>query len=189
MATKTLELEILNVGTPVFTKTARGGYNSIELAYKNHTFEGKVEGKKLVDFNDKAVFAFIKDLVMGDKIVVTAEKGDNDQYWKWVAVEKADGSVGAGSPASPQSSGSGESSQAQSSSPTKVAGSGVGRVTGNNYETAEERAKKQVYIVRQSSIANAIAFASATGPTTTSSIIELAKQFEAYVLEKPEIPF
>jgi len=53
----------------------------------------------------------------------------------------------------------------------------------SNYETPEERAKKQVYIVRQSSIANAIALLSSNGgkKNTTEEAIAVAKQFEAYV--------
>lgn len=182
MATQQLHIEILTVGTPVFTKTARGGYNSLEVAFKNHSFEGKVEGKKLVDFNDKAVFEFFKGLKQGDQVLVTKEKGETDQFWRWVEASLSDGTVPAKAPqASPE---------VNTSGPSKPVGS-TGRVTGSNYETPEERAKKQVYIVRQSSLTTAIELFKAVGNQNiqATDVIEMAKVFEQYVLEKPEIPF
>jgi hypothetical protein len=189
MAQQTFEIEILSVGQPTFTKTARGGYNSLEIAYKNHTFEGKVEGKKLVDFNDKDVFAFFKGLTPGARIIVTKEKGEADQYWKWVGAAYA-------SEAQAAASGTGAASTPVSASSDTTAGAGQtsagrGKVTGSNYETAEERAKRQVYIVRQSSLGAAIELFKVAGNTAVQArdVIEMAKVFEAYVFEKSEIPF
>lgn len=53
----------------------------------------------------------------------------------------------------------------------------------STYETPEERAKKQVYIVRQSSISAAVDMLAANGgkKTTAKEVIEVAKEFEAYV--------
>lgn len=54
----------------------------------------------------------------------------------------------------------------------------------SNYETAEERAKKQVYIVRQSSLANAVAtLAIGAKKVEPAEVIKVAKQFEAYVFD------
>jgi hypothetical protein len=56
----------------------------------------------------------------------------------------------------------------------------------STYETAEERAKKQVYIVRQSSIGHAIELAKHNSPKGNSSfteVLELAKIFENYVFD------
>jgi len=47
----------------------------------------------------------------------------------------------------------------------------------STYETPEERAKKQVYIVRQSSITAAIG----VGKKNVADVIATAKEFEAYV--------
>jgi len=59
-------------------------------------------------------------------------------------------------------------------------------VTPNPNETPEERAKKQVYIVRQSSLSNAISMLASNSVVlkkgfTTQDAIETARQFEAYV--------
>ena len=55
----------------------------------------------------------------------------------------------------------------------------------STYETPEERAKKQVYIVRQSSIANAIQFYALVNvedvTNSVENILATAKQFEHYV--------
>jgi hypothetical protein len=55
-----------------------------------------------------------------------------------------------------------------------------------SWETPEERALKQVYIVRQSSIANAIALLAVEGPGITPDVewvIATAKTFENYVFD------
>jgi hypothetical protein len=174
MAQQQFEIEVLSVGSPAFTKTARGGYNSMELAYKNLTFDGKVEGKKLVDFNDKAVFEFLKNSKQGDKVVVTKEKGDADQYWKWTGAEKSSGAPLQKQEASTSSTGSASST-----------GGVVGRVIGDkrDYETSDERAKKQVYIVKQSSISAALEFHKQNGNSkvTVEEVLHVADQFKNYV--------
>lgn len=180
MASKTLQLEILSVGTPIFTKTARGGYNSLEIAYKNRTFENKVEGKKVVDFNDKVVFEFLKTLKQGDVIDVVAEKGDNDQFWKWVSAGYTSDAERAS-----LSQSSGNVSGGESSTTSAPQGSrSVGRTVGNNYETPEERARKQVYIVRQSSFSTALEFLKENDPERNelSDVFDVAKKIEEYVL-------
>ena len=61
-----------------------------------------------------------------------------------------------------------------------------GRVTGSNYETKEERAQRQVYIIRQSSISSAVELLG-TG-AKTADVIATAKEFEAYVFAKEANP-
>jgi hypothetical protein len=53
----------------------------------------------------------------------------------------------------------------------------------STYETPEERAKKQIYIVRQSSIGSAIDMLSvgSKSPPKVDEVIAVAKQFEEYV--------
>lgn len=194
MAQGTLDIEVLTVGTVVHTKTARGGYNSLEVAFKNHSFEGKVEGKKLIDFNNKAVFEFFKNLKQGDRVIVTKEKGEGEQYWQWVKAVYASEAQGdsavsgeAGAPVSPQEGVAGTADK----QPARG-----GRVIGDNRETPEERAKRQILIVRQSSVSNAIEYIKMGGitdatPVTVGEVVAVAKQFEAYVFgeEKTEVPF
>ncbi len=63
--------------------------------------------------------------------------------------------------------------------------SNVGSVSRSTYETPEERAKKQVYIVRQSSlsVARDNLAVGAKSPPDAESIIALARKFEAYVFD------
>lgn len=55
----------------------------------------------------------------------------------------------------------------------------------SNYETPEERAKKQVYIVRQSSLSTATGLLTLQGKKTATKeeVVTLAKFFEAYVFD------
>jgi hypothetical protein len=60
----------------------------------------------------------------------------------------------------------------------------------SNYETADERAARQVMIVRQSSISNAVALLKTEKHTpTTEEVLAVAKQFENFVLGKSNDPF
>lgn len=55
----------------------------------------------------------------------------------------------------------------------------------SNYETPEERAQRQVYIIRQSSISSAVAMlvgaADKKTPVNSDNVLAVAKRFEAYV--------
>ena len=70
---------------------------------------------------------------------------------------------------------------------TPVATSGTSKPTAqpapkSNYETSEERAKRQVYIIRQSSLSTAVATLSVGAKKVEpTDVIKLAKQYEAYV--------
>jgi len=57
----------------------------------------------------------------------------------------------------------------------------------STYATPEERAQTQIYIVRQSTLTQAIAFCAANAPyfkkeRTTADIISIAKEFESHVM-------
>ena len=134
-----------------------------EFGYK--TGDGKIKGMKIFGFGDhKDVFDVASKLVPGD--VCEAQFRQNDKgYWEFSkltptgakeAVAKAETAAG----------------------PAR-----------GNWETPEERAAKQVMIVRQSSLSNAIALCAAQQPKGVEAgvdgILELARMFEAYVLDKP----
>ena len=143
-------------------------YKVCELGYR--TEEGKVKAMKIFGFGpQKEVFDVATKVSPGD--IVEAQFSQNDKgYWQFHkltptgAKEATDKSV------------------AVPSAPT----------TRGNWETPEERAARQVMIVRQSSISNAIAFLVALEPKGTSTktadeVIEVAKRFEHYVLGKPTV--
>ena len=144
--------------------TKSGSYVQTEVAFKNLT-SGKLESKKLMSFTqpDKA-FKTMSDAKAGDVFTITSEKNDKTGYWDWLdAVQAAPGTVVEVNPKTNMSVGT--------ASPKST------------YETPEERAKKQVYIVRQSSLSTAVAVLSigAKTPPSADAVISLAQQFSDYV--------
>lgn len=185
-----MQIEVLSISQPAFTKTPKGGYNKIEVAYKN---DGKVQGKVLVDFDNKEVpnqskvYEFFTNAKQGDVVDVALEKGE--KYWNWTAVtkfipsaeiEKDPRKIGG----TPENSSDNDGKQ---SGGRPYAGRG--RVAGSNYETPGERAARQRYIVRQSSVSNAITTLARDGTKALDpkEVIEIAKVYEAFVYgEKQE---
>lgn len=169
-------LTIEVVANPVNTiPTAKGSYQVIELAYKNKSFQDKLEGKKVMSFTNKDVFAALQKASFGD--VFNVERVKNDKgFWDWTAVSTG---------------GVSDNVQGASSSGSAGASSSIvkGTVTPkSNYETTEERAARQVLIVRQSSISSAVEFAVANKIKDAQDVIAIAKEFEAYVFGKEEEP-
>ena len=165
----TMQIEI--VANPINTvPTAKGSHQVIELAYKNKSFQDKLEGKKVMSFTNKEVFEKLKSASFGDVFNVSRVKNDKG-FWDWTAVST--GESGGDVPST--------------STGSTVAANTV--KTGNvvpksNYETAEERAARQVLIVRQSSISSAVDLAVANKVKDPKEVIAIAKQFEAYVFGK-----
>jgi len=151
-------INIVDVGAPN-THAAKNGrsYQSIEVTYKND--QGQTQSKKLMSFSNPTVFNHIRDLTKGDALNVTTEK-DANGYWQWTGI-------------------GGDNAVSETKQATPATG---GRVTGSNYETKEERAARQVYIIRQSSLSTAVELLG-TGSKVTD-VIATAKEFEAYVFSK-----
>ena len=150
------------------TKTSANGktYVMLEVAYKNLS-NGKVEGKKLIPFGEnKKTYDTLNDAQSGNEFIVTTEKGEPNQqgqsYWNWTNAEP----VAPGTPVA----------QTTKSTPTATPKS--------TYETPEERAKKQVYIIKQSSIGAAIELLSigAKSPPNLQSVLDCAQQLTNWVL-------
>lgn len=163
-------INVIDVGTPNSHPTAKGGtYQSIEVTYKGD--DGKVSSKKLMSFANPTVFSAAKNWSKGDVVNVRTEKlpnKDGQLFWQWTGIESGD------APSTP----------APSSTSTTT------RPAVSNYETREERQARQVLIVRQSTLSNAIAILTtgAKAPPTTADIYALADELQAYVFnEKPEV--
>ena len=171
-------LTIEVVANPVSTvPTAKGSYQVIDLAYKNKSFQDKLEGKKIVEPYAKNIFPILSKAQFGDVFYVNRVKNDKG-FWDWTSVstDESGGDVPSASTGSPVAS-----------SPVKT-----GNVTPkSNYETAEERAARQVMIVRQSSLSTAVAMLEAAAdkktPINPDTVITVAKQFEAYVFGKDAV--
>ena len=150
--------------------TAKGSYQTADVAYKNNSFQGKVEGKKVMSFGaTKDSFSTLALAQPGESYEVTIVKNDKG-YNDWVSMAKAE--AGASIPAVSAPAGG----KAPAATPRST------------YETPEERAQRQVLIVRQSSLSSAIAMLQAAGDKKTAinvdTAILVAKQFEDYVFGK-----
>ena len=128
-------------------------YKAAELTYKNE--QGQIASKKIMEF-DKLLPSFLS-FKSGD--VLDVVEVENGAYPKWVRASVVTG----GSQPVKNSTGSGGGTPKSSST----------------YETSEERAKKQVYIVRQSSIGHAVNLLG--GGAKLALVLDTAKAFEEYV--------
>lgn len=137
-------------------------YNVCEVAYSS---DGKTKGMKVLDFLQKDVFNAIKDAQPGDVYDASFEQ-NNKGYWQFSSVT-ATGEKAAVAPAT--SSGS-----ASAGAPAR-----------GNWETSDERAARQVLIVRQSCLSTAVDFLGGK-KATEEDVIKTAKRFEQYVFEKDQ---
>ena len=144
-------------------KSAAGkDYDLVEVTYKNKSFQDKVEVKKHNQYGNKDVFNALKKAEPGEVYTVSREK-DAKGYWQWVGITE-------GEDAQPAAS------QAPSKGTTATAS------PKSTYETPEERAKKQVYIVRQSSITAAISILKTDKKNPTKEeVVATASFYEAFV--------
>ena len=155
-----MQIRIVNVGNTETKQGKKAAYSVFELVF---SVDGNERKRKIMSF-DKDTYKVLKAAVPGEVYDVTVKQ--NGEYWDWVSVTKV--SDGSAAPAAAAS----------------------GTRAGGNWETADERAKKQVYIVRQSSIANAVAYHnSQEAQVTVQEVIATARQFEAYVFGQDEEPF
>jgi hypothetical protein len=154
-----MKIKIVAVETSTATSKSGKAYQVVEATYKNMSFDGKVETKKHNSYGDKSVFDALKGAKSGDEFTIERKK-DDAGYWQWIGI--GSGNVPA------------TSSATSSSAPAKA--------TGGNWESSEERAKKQVYIVRQSSLGHAVETLKTDKKSPSADeVIELAKVYEAYV--------
>ena len=161
-----ITIEVISVGQVTRVATAKGGYNALEVAYRK---DGKVEGRKLVDFASKEVFKKAQEMVVGQSYRITLEKDKND-YWQWAAIDISQSEGDAVATDSPRGAAASQKSTGA-----------VGRVTGSNYETPEERAIRQRLIVRQSSLTAALTLLIHNSPKNPIDPADVKSQAEAYV--------
>lgn len=156
------------------TKVAKQGggtYDAWELVYRNTNNEVKTVAKPVqgLKFN-KSLANQLAALQSGDEFTLLQEK--KGQFWEVQSVEKGFKEVQDEVAAKPDGN----------RAPVRE-----GKVTGSNYETPEERAKKQVVIVRQGVLNAAIEFLKLRIVNETSvipssdEVIKQAKEFEKYV--------
>jgi hypothetical protein len=174
--TRELLIQLVSVELDKTLKNQKGiAYTGAEVIYKDE--EGKVTTKVMHNstfrFNG-ALLEQLKDAKDGMYYLVDAKKVG--QFVNWESITMTDTPKVEAKPEAPK-----ETPKMGGSTPTQTQ-------VRSNYETPEERAQKQVYIVRQSSLTAALKLAElglSTGNQaffTEEDIITSAKVFERYVL-------
>jgi hypothetical protein len=144
-------------------KKGKNAYFVANVTYQ--TGRGESKTKKIMSFANPAVFAIAKVAKAGEVYDIAYVPGD--EYYNWASMKNMSG--GDEAPAPARATGAG-------AVPTS------GKVTGSTYETAEERKVKQLLIVKQSCIANAISsYGEDVNGTPVAHILERAQLFVDYV--------
>ena len=172
-----MQIQVLSTSVVTLMSKANKPYQQLEVAFKNLTF-GKIESKKLMPFGaQEGAFKALSGAKQGDVFEVTVVKnaaGFND----WTScVQAAPGTT--------------PDVTAQSNTAGAIMGAGSINKSvqvKSTYETPEERAIKQRYIIKQSSLSGAINLLTvgAKSPPTVEAILALADTLVAYVMETPE---
>ena len=161
-----MQIEVIQVRNDTKTNKNGGVYQQLEVAYKSLS-DGKVGAKKLFSFKEKELFSTLAGAKSGDVFNITSEKVGN--FWEWTnavrGVPQAAGGVGTG--------GTGAFSKAPRST----------------YETPEERARRQVYIMKQSSVSTAatVLTAGAKAPPALSDVLKMAQDIYNWVSAEPKL--
>jgi hypothetical protein len=166
-----MNITILNVviSTQPAKKPGGKAYQLAEVAFKNNSFGGSVQGKKITSYSK--AYGAVSTAQPGEIYDVITEK--NGEFVEWVSLQKTNGAA----------------VPAASNVPAVLPQGKSFTPAGRDFETSDERAKKQVYIVRQSSISAAVAILSvgAKAPPSSAAVIKLARELEGFVFEQPKI--
>ena len=147
-------------------KKGKNAYFVANVTYQ--TGRGESKTKKIMSFANPAVFAIAKGAKAGEVYDIAYVPGD--EYYNWASMKNMSG-------------GSDEPQSAGGKVPAAGAAPTGGKVTGSTYETAEERKVKQLLIVKQSGINNALEYFKLTTaiPDSVSDVTAVAQQFVDYV--------
>ena len=161
-----MKVKILDVNVEHVVK-GKSRYSKATVAY---SYNGEARTQNIMSFSNPDVFKAVQEKV-GQEVEITITKNDAG-YNQWSKL----GDVGSGETASTGAA----PTTGGSAAPTT-------RVTGSNYETPAERAIKQVYIVKQSSISAAVALANSNKEKATpEEIITNAQKFVDWVFGKDD---
>lgn len=157
--------KVVSIGIDVPVKKKDGGtYQGWKLVYEDKDGDVKTIAKHMNSLKyANELHAGLKALVAGDDFVLSMEK--EGEFWNPKSIVK-----GAGVPMS-------------TAKPAATIIAGKAAPGGGSWQTAEERAATQKYIVRQSSITNALKLLELRGDkkATVESVILVAEEFEAWV--------
>lgn len=136
-----------------FSHVAKGK-TGYDVADISYSYNGESKKTKILSFIQPSLFAKSKELKSGEAYDVQLEQ--DGKYMRWASWEPADGDTAPSRTAAPAAKG--------------------------NWETAEERAARQVLIVKQSSLAQAVAYLKDTDGVQIQSILDTAQVFTDWVL-------
>lgn len=161
MQANTMVIEIIDVTSETAVDKRGRDYLKLKVVFQNRTF-GKVDSSTIMPFNSVEVHDRLKTATKGQVFTVTREK--NGDYWNWIEIVEGDKKV----------TETGESNMADAKP-----------VARSNYETPDERAARQVMIVRQSSLSNAIAtLAVGAKGVDPAQVLEVAQTYVNFVLQE-----
>jgi hypothetical protein len=132
--------------------TDKGKYKEALVKYSQ---DGQDKEKKVMSFAQKETYNTLVAAAPGEVYEIKTVK--DGKFWNWESATLCS----PGAAVAPSGGSSGGSK--------------------GNWETAEERAMRQVWIIRQSSIASACNLYSTLGAPDIDGVLEAAKRFEAYV--------
>lgn len=147
-----------------FVKKGKNGYHKATVTYTDEA-KDKNFSKTLMSFKNPKVFGVIQEASPGDRFEVEVKKeGD---FYEWVTINEP---------------------SAKAAPSRAPASSAATAPRGGSWETPEERARKQVYIVKQSSLTAALALLELRGDTeaTKDDVIGLARDFVEFVFESED---
>lgn len=156
-----MKLSIISVNVTSKTSAKGKPYQNAEVIFKNLD-TGRVENKNITQYSD--VFKQVAE-AQPQQVYEVALSKDDGGYWQWTSFSRAVGE----------------------SAPVSAAATPVPSSSRWQGETPEERAAKQIYIVRQSSLSAAVAALSvgAKSPPSAKDVISYADQLVHYVLDLP----
>jgi hypothetical protein len=164
-----LKITVLSVQITSAPNKSGKLFQTADVAFKNHSFQDKIEGKKITQYSEAAFKVLADPTAVGKTFEVEIEKKDG--FNNWVSMQPA----GAGAPAVANVPQGAAAPRSPASTPVR-----------STYETPEERAQRQVFIVRQSSLSNAVAtLAVGSKAVKSNDVISLAKEYEGYVFGSP----
>jgi hypothetical protein len=171
-----MQIQVTSVGDVVEKQSSKPNkfgklskYQQVEVQFLSNGRAGK---RQIMSFNPNGVFDVLNAAQEGAEFEITTKQ--DGEYTNWDTATPISASVAS------------KSNGAAKSEGTPAKGATAFKST---YETPEERAKKQIYIIRQSSIAQAVAFCSSNQQDgfDVEDVLSVAKQFEDHVFASTEL--
>lgn len=167
-----MKIQVLSIEVNSATSKAGKPYEQVVVAYKDLDNGGKVASKTIMPFGfQKDTFVTLKGAKPVEVFDVEVQKNEAG-YNDWIKATR----------------GSATAQTATSAGATPVVGSPQVPAKGG-WETPAERAQRQVYIIRQSSLSTAVAALQVgrKGVIEPEEVIKYARQLENYVFSTGDL--